>query len=97
MLISRIKITGQFRRQLRTALLRAYDQGVPIRPLAGVCGRSYGFVHALLIEAGADLSPRGGPRGQGTGQHGEQADAAIRFLEWELGILCGTPSDISSL
>ncbi|WP_229852132.1 helix-turn-helix domain-containing protein [Streptomyces albospinus] len=82
---------GQSRRRLRTALLRAYDQGVPIRPLADTCGRSYGFVHTLLTEAGADLSPRGGPRGQGTGQYSERVDAAIHFLEWELGILCGTP------
>lgn len=97
MLSSNIPITGQSRRCLSTALRRAYDQGVPIRPLADVCGRSYGFVHALLIEAGADLSPRGGSRGQGTGQHSEQADAAIHFLKWELGILCGTASENPSL
>lgn len=50
-------------RQRIGAELRAlYENGVSIRALVRVTGRSYGFVHRSLVEAGATLRGRGGPR-----------------------------------
>ncbi|WP_446047526.1 helix-turn-helix domain-containing protein [Streptomyces olivaceus] len=36
-------------------------QGASVRVLAEGCGRSYGFVHRLLTEAGTTMRTRGGP------------------------------------
>ncbi|MFB9427695.1 helix-turn-helix domain-containing protein, partial [Nonomuraea rubra] len=41
-------------------LKRRYMDGESIRRLSISTGRSYGFVHRLLEEAGAPLRPRGG-------------------------------------
>jgi hypothetical protein len=88
MLSKRAHITGTPRRHLGVALRRAYDQGVPIRLLADTCGRSYGFVRLLLIEADAALSPRGGRNLEQAGQSAWQIAAAARTFERELGVLC---------
>lgn len=54
------KITGTDRRNLAGQLRRKYERGSSIRELAGEHGRSYGFVHTMLNEAGTTLRPRGG-------------------------------------
>ncbi|MFE5300076.1 helix-turn-helix domain-containing protein [Streptomyces sp. NPDC056632] len=41
-------------------LRRRYDADASIRDLINLTGRSYGFVHRLLTEAGTPLRPRGG-------------------------------------
>ncbi|MGW0731883.1 helix-turn-helix domain-containing protein [Streptomyces sp. NPDC002851] len=92
MLSKHARITGMQRRQLGVALRRAYVQGVSIRTLARTCGRSFGFVRRLLIEAGAVMSPRGGRILGQTGQSARQIEAATRLFESELGVLCGKSS-----
>ncbi|MFI5857264.1 helix-turn-helix domain-containing protein [Streptomyces parvulus] len=57
---SRVWVTGLARKKLGADLKRAYDKGASIRTLAEGCGRSYGFVHLLLTEAGTTLRSRGG-------------------------------------
>ncbi|HWU05451.1 MAG TPA: helix-turn-helix domain-containing protein [Streptomyces sp.] len=57
---SRVWVTGLARKKLGADLRRAYDKGASIRTLAEGCGRSYGFVHFLLTEAGTTLRSRGG-------------------------------------
>ena len=52
--------TGEERSDLASDLKRRYDNGESIRALAAATGRSYGFVHRLLLEAGATLRGRGG-------------------------------------
>jgi hypothetical protein len=42
--------------------LRRYGRGDSIRKIARDTGRSYGFVHRVLVEGGATLRGRGGPR-----------------------------------
>lgn len=42
-------------------LQEVYEAGMSIRALAEWTGRSYGFVHRLLGEAGVRLRARGGP------------------------------------
>jgi adenosylhomocysteine nucleosidase len=42
--------------------LRRYGEGDSIRKIAADTGRSYGFVHRILKEAGAQLRSRGGAR-----------------------------------
>ncbi|MCX4682197.1 helix-turn-helix domain-containing protein [Streptomyces sp. NBC_01433] len=37
-----------------------YSGHVSIRTLAKMSGRSYGYVHACLVEGGVKLSPQGG-------------------------------------
>ena len=54
------KITGTDRTKLGEVLRRKYEKGSSIRELAGEHGRSYGFVHTVLVEAGTALRPRGG-------------------------------------
>ncbi|WP_367140705.1 MULTISPECIES: helix-turn-helix domain-containing protein [Streptomyces] len=39
-----------------------YEDGVSIRELTRSTGWSYGFIHRILLEAGATLRGRGGPR-----------------------------------
>lgn len=54
------RVTGNERSQLATELRRRYDEGESIRSLAAATGRSYGFIHRILIESGANLRGRGG-------------------------------------
>lgn len=54
------KISGAERDKLAADLGKAYASGVSIRALAEGCGRSYGFVHRLLTDAGITLRARGG-------------------------------------
>lgn len=51
-------------------LRAAYEGGATIRALAADTGWSYGFVHGVLLGAGAQLRPRGGVYPSGpTGRH----------------------------
>ncbi|HVU71997.1 MAG TPA: helix-turn-helix domain-containing protein [Mycobacteriales bacterium] len=56
------RIVGESRTQLADRLKAEYERGAPIRSLAESTGRSFGFVHTLLLEAGAELRQRGGSR-----------------------------------
>lgn len=49
--------TGTVRRQLAAELKARYEHGATVRALAAEAGRSYGFVHRLLSEAGTDFRP----------------------------------------
>nr|WP_227014392.1 helix-turn-helix domain-containing protein [Nocardiopsis sinuspersici] len=53
-------MVGADRSELAAQLKRRYEAGESIRMLAAATGRSYGFVHRLLSEAGVDLRGRGG-------------------------------------
>ncbi len=54
------RITGNERDRLAGELRRKYDAGQSIRALASNTGRSYGFIHRILSESGANLRGRGG-------------------------------------
>ncbi len=54
------RIVGEAREDLASDLVRRYEKGASIRELAESTGRSYGFVHRLLTDAGANLRGRGG-------------------------------------
>ncbi|WP_308163900.1 helix-turn-helix domain-containing protein [Nonomuraea sediminis] len=54
------RVSGAERETLKAALKRRYSSGESIRALSVSTGRSYGFVHRLLEEAGVPLRPRGG-------------------------------------
>jgi hypothetical protein len=54
------RVTGTERTSLAKDLTRRYAAGESIRALAEATGRSYGFVHRVLTEAGATLRGRGG-------------------------------------
>lgn len=54
------RVSGADRSELADELKRRYDSGESIRMLAAATGRSYGFVHRLLSEAGVELRGRGG-------------------------------------
>jgi len=56
-----VRVTGVERDKLSTGLKKKYDNGASIRELAASTGRSYGFVHRVLSEAGVNLRGRGGP------------------------------------
>ena len=55
------RIVGSDRTKLATAVQSKYRKGVPIRAIAAEYGRSYGFIHRLLLENGVELRGRGGP------------------------------------
>ncbi len=54
------RITGGDRSKLAADLKKKYSSGRSIRELAAETGRSYGFVHRMLNESGAQLRGRGG-------------------------------------
>lgn len=54
------RITGAERDALGEQLQQRYLAGASIRELAAETGRSYGFVHRLLVDSGAELRGRGG-------------------------------------
>jgi hypothetical protein len=54
------RITGADRTKLASDLKKRYAAGESIRALAASTGRSYGFVHRILSESGANLRGRGG-------------------------------------
>jgi Helix-turn-helix domain len=54
------RVIGVDRSRLGKLLGKRYDAGESIRALAASTGRSYGFVHRLLREAGVELRRRGG-------------------------------------
>ncbi|MET7929578.1 helix-turn-helix domain-containing protein [Streptomyces sp. NPDC005349] len=54
------QLTGPARDKLAGELKTAYESGASIRALAQDTGRSYGFVHRILTEAGTTLRGRGG-------------------------------------
>ena len=54
------RITGSARDKLTADLRRKYEKGQSIRALADGTGRSYGFVHRLLVDADVPLRGRGG-------------------------------------
>jgi Helix-turn-helix domain len=69
------RVIGVDRSRLGTVLGKRYASGESIRSLAASTGRSYGFVHRLLREAGVELRRRGGatrshPAPLGTGRGG---------------------------
>ncbi len=54
------RITGAEREQLGDRLSKQYLAGASIRELASQTGRSYGFVHRMLVDSGVKLRSRGG-------------------------------------
>jgi hypothetical protein len=55
------RITGSARETLTSDLRKQYEKGASIRDLASQTGRSYGFIHRLLVESDVPLRGRGGP------------------------------------
>src|SRR5205823_218053 len=67
------RITGAQRTSLASTYAKRYAAGDSIRAIADEAGRSYGFVHGVLKEAGVDLRGRGGAtRGAGKQTGGRQ-------------------------
>ncbi|MCL3861951.1 helix-turn-helix domain-containing protein [Actinotalea sp. K2] len=54
------RITGDGRKDLASSLVERYSRGESIRSMAQDIGRSYGFVHGVLSEAGVQMRARGG-------------------------------------
>ena len=54
------RITGTQRTTLASQYAKRYAAGESIRKIAEDAGRSFGFVHGVLKEAGVELRGRGG-------------------------------------
>jgi len=54
-------LTGTGRAELAEQLRAAYEAGQSLRMLAAATGRSYGFVHQLLVESGTAMRSPGRP------------------------------------
>lgn len=54
------RVTGKMRDKLQVQLKKQYEAGASIRSLAQATGRSYGFIHNVLVEAEVPLRGRGG-------------------------------------
>ncbi|MFD4180248.1 helix-turn-helix domain-containing protein [Rhodococcus sp. NPDC058514] len=63
------RVSGGAREALQTELRVRYQSGTSIRTLADATGRSYGFIRALLTEAGVTLRGRGGANRRGRLSH----------------------------
>jgi hypothetical protein len=55
------RLAGRERTALAREVAKRYRKGASIRELSTATGRSFGFVHRLLGEAGVTLRGRGGP------------------------------------
>lgn len=69
------RITGDGRSDLAGSLVTRYSQGESIRSIAEDLGRSYGFVHGLLVESGVAMRSRGGAT---RGKAAEERRAALK-------------------
>ena len=74
-LVKGSRITGDGRSDLAGSLAERYRRGESIRSMAEDIGRSYGFVHGVLVEAGAQMRTRGGAT---RGAAAEARRAALR-------------------
>src|SRR6476620_2861775 len=54
------RITGAQRETLAAQYAKKYESGQSIRKIAETAGRSFGFVHGVLVEQGVTLRGRGG-------------------------------------
>jgi len=54
------RVTGAQREALTASLVEQYAAGASIRELASSTGRSYGFIHRVLTDGGAQMRGRGG-------------------------------------
>lgn len=54
------RLVGEDRDRLATEVTGEYGDGKSIRDIAAATGRSYGFVHRVLVESGAPMRSRGG-------------------------------------
>jgi hypothetical protein len=54
------RVTGKERAELARSLETKYRAGASIRELSASTGRSYGFIHRMLTDAGVQLRGRGG-------------------------------------
>jgi hypothetical protein len=54
------RITGSVRTSLASDVRRRYEAGESIRALAEETGRSYGFIHRLLVDEQVPFRARGG-------------------------------------
>lgn len=54
------RVIGSERRAVAAKIKARYERGASIREIAEDIGRSYGFVHRMLGEAGAEMRGRGG-------------------------------------
>lgn len=52
-------VSGPARENVRAAAAEQYAAGATVRAIAADLGRSYGFVHRLLVESGIELRSRG--------------------------------------
>jgi transposase len=59
------RITGKKRKTAASSIKARYARGASIRDIAESTGRSYGFIHKILMENGTSLRGRGGPNHTG--------------------------------
>lgn len=57
---TRLETGSPDRTRLTRLVAQHYRSGLPIRVIAERMGRSYGFVHRLLVESGTPMRARGG-------------------------------------
>lgn len=57
-------LKGEARVEMRDKIVAMYKEEVSIRDIATRIGRSYGWVHRMLIETGIELRGIGGQRGK---------------------------------
>ncbi|MFC4556454.1 helix-turn-helix domain-containing protein [Georgenia faecalis] len=55
------RVVGERRSALAASVAERYQQGESVRSIAADIGRSYGFVHGLLVSEQVTMRRRGGP------------------------------------
>lgn len=58
------RVVGERRTSLAAELAKRYEAGESVRSIADDIGRSYGFVHGLLVQEKVPMRRRGGPVGK---------------------------------
>lgn len=74
------RLTGPARTVVIDYLRKQYEKGSSVRALAEETGRSYGFVHQALVDAGVTLRSRGATTG------GHRGDGIVPETRYYIGV-----------
>lgn len=70
-------VSGSAREEARASVAARYAEGATVRAISKELGRSYGFVHRLLVESGVEFRDRGARRRTAPAEMDGQGELAL--------------------
>jgi hypothetical protein len=90
------RVIGSARSKLAASLKRKYKNGASIRSLAEETGRSYGFIHRILVEAGVELRAQGGSQSGATTRRQRQVSGTVYYMRIGNRVKIGWTSNLKT-